>query len=206
MSINSLTNAATARRPDFAPLNRAPNGLSEIASAASGMPAATTAEVAQPADGATATNGVNTAMQVLFGYIPTEVLTLYVSIVAATHPSSHGGAGAAANVIDQTTKVMPVDWIVFWSFLAATPIILWVVYAAKLKSAQKQLPVAFAAWPLWEMFAATFAYFAWAFALPGTPFRQFADWYSAGLAGVAVLVVSTILGLLAPLFQNRLGT
>jgi len=201
MSINSLTNAATARRADFAPLNRVPNGLSEIAAAAAGMPAANTGGAA-PADGMTATNGINTAMQVLFGYIPTEVLTLYVAVVAAVHPST---AGAEAITVPPTTTVQPEDWGIFWSFLVATPVILWLVYAAKMKSAQKPLPISFSAWPLWEMFAATVAYVAWAFALPGTPFRQFENWYSAGLAGVAVLVASTVLGLLAPLFQRRLG-
>lgn len=208
MSINSLTNAATARRSDFAPLGRVPNGLSEIASAAAGAPAAET-DGAKPADGATAANGVNTAMQVLFGYIPTEVLTLYVAVVAAIHPSpvagsaGTAGAGVVAQVA-QGTKVMPSDWITFWIFLVSTPIIFWVVYAAKLKSARKPIPLAFSTWPLWEMFAATLAYFAWAFALPSTPFHE-ETWYSAGLAGVAVLIASTILGLLAPLFQRPLG-
>jgi hypothetical protein len=196
MSINSLTNAAAARRADFAPLSRVPNGLGEIAAAAAGMPLSLrTGYSATLADGPT-TNSVNTAMQVLFGYIPTEVLTLYVAIVAAIHPSSPG---------NPTPKVGPEDWFVFWSFLAATPIVLWVVFASKMKSAQKPLPLAFSNWPLWEMFAATVAYVAWTFALPGTPFREFTNWYSAGLAGVVVLVASTVLGLLAPLFQNTLG-
>ena len=207
MSINSLTNAATARRPDFAPLNGVPNGFSEIALAAAGTPATNTGG-ATPANGATALNGVNTAMQVLFGYIPTEVLTLYVAVVAAIHPNPSGSAGSTGSgVVAQVTKVMPSDWITFWSFLVATPIIFWVVYATKLKSAQKPIPIALGSLPLWEMFAATLAYFAWAFALPATPFRQFdGTWYSAGLAGVAVLIVSTVLGLLAPLFQRPLGT
>jgi hypothetical protein len=56
------------------------------------------------------------------------------------------------------------------------------------------------------MFAATFAFCAWAFALPNTPFQVFASWYSAGLAGISVLLASTVLGLLAPLFQRPLGT
>jgi hypothetical protein len=208
MSINSLTNAAIARRSDFAPLSRVPNGLSEIARAAAGAPAAEI-DGAQPADGATTTNGVNTALQVLFGYIPTEVLTLYVAVIAAIHPTSAAGSsgtsGAVAGAqVAQGTKVMPSDWITFWIFLGSTPIIFWVVYAAKVKSGQKPIPVAFSTWPLWEMFAATLAYFAWAFSLPSTPFRE-ETWYSAGLAGVAVLIASTVLGLLAPLFQRPLG-
>ena len=209
MSINSLTNAAAARRPDFAPLSKVPNGLGEIAMAATIAPAAD-ADGAKPAEKITAANGVNTAMNVLFGYIPAEVLTLYVAVVAAIHPSVSGGAGTegtTSTVVDSATKVTMADWVTFGIFLVATPIIFWVVYAVKLKSAQKPLPLPFSTWPLWEMFAATIAYCAWAFALPATPFHQFDGlWYSTGLAGVAVLVTSTVLALLAPLFQRPLGT
>jgi hypothetical protein len=205
MSINALTNAAVARRPDFVPLVRVPNGLSEIAVAAAGMPAPSTAGAAPPATGMTAANGVNTALQALFGYIPTEVLTLYVAVLAVLHPSASGAAGTGTKALREATKVTPVDWAVFYIFLAATPVILWLVYAAKLKSAQKPLPIRCSTWPVWEMFAATVAYSICAFALSCTPFIQF-DWYSPGLAGLAVLLVSTVLGLLAPLFQNKLGT
>lgn len=205
MSINTLTNAAAARRPDFAPLARVPNGLSEIAAAASGMPATSTAGAAPAVSGITATNQTNTALQVLFGYIPTEVLTLYVAVLAALRPSPSGAAATGTNALQEATRVTFADWAVFCIFLVATPVILWLVYAAKLKSAQKPLPSRYSAWPVWEMFAATIAYSTWAFALPATPFGQF-DWYSPGLAGVAVLVVSMALGLLAPLFQNKLGT
>jgi hypothetical protein len=47
---------------------------------------------------------------------------------------------------------------------------------------------------------------AWAFALPNSPFRDFAQfgWYSQALAGVMVLVVSTTLGLIAPIVQRPL--
>lgn len=68
----------------------------------------------------------------------------------------------------------------------------------------KPLPLAPRAWPMWEMFAATVAYVAWAFVLPNSPFQQFQDWYSSALAGVVVLAATTILGLLAPVVQRRL--
>jgi hypothetical protein len=204
MSINSLTNAAAARRPDFAPINKVPVGLSEIAVAAAGMPAAEgTSSGSPPPKGMTAANGVNTAMNVLFGYIPIEVVTLYVAILAAVHPSADGGGHSHT---PQELEVTHTDWVIFWIFLIATPLVLWVVFAAKLKSAQKDLPMKLAAWPFWEMCAATVAFAAWAFALPETPFRDFRDWYTPGLGTFAVLAVSTILGLLAPLFQNKLGT
>jgi hypothetical protein len=197
MSISSLANAAAARRSDFAPLGGIPQGLAEIASASGTAPAPAPHAASPPPPGGPpapsanqGANGVNTALNVLFGYIPTEVLTLYVAFIAA---------------IQKPDKVSRAQWVVFWSFLAFTPIVVWMVYAAKVKVARGALPIAFRAWPVWEMLAATIAYVVWAFALPQTPFVQYL-WYSSALAGIAVLVTSTVLGLLAPLFQRPLGT
>lgn len=95
-------------------------------------------------------------------------------------------------------------WTTFWCFLIATPVVAWLVYAAKIKAAQKPLPIMYGTWPIWEMFAATAAYCAWAFALPNSPFLDY-SWYSAPLSGVVVLVASTVLGLVAPFFQRPLN-
>lgn len=186
MSVNSLANAAAARRPDTTPLGTVPAGLHEIALAAAASPAAGAAGGQAPVAGAG--QAIDTTFNVLFGYIPTEVLTLYVAVLAA---------------LKQTKEVTPADWLAFWCFLAATPIVVWLVYGAKLRALQKPIPLRFGAWPVWEMFAATIAYFAWALALPNTPFAAY-GWYSQSLSGVAVLVASTILGLLAPFFQRPL--
>ena len=187
MSINALTNAAAARRSDFFPLNRVPQGLRDIARAAATAPA-TEPEGAAGGQAAESSGQIDTALHVLFGYIPTEVLTLYVAVLAA---------------VQQPNKVTSADWTAFWGFLVATPIVVWLVYGAKVKVAGKPVPLTFGTWPLWEMFAATVAYCAWAFALPNTPFSAY-PWYSAGLSGVAVLVASTGLGLLGPFFQRTL--
>jgi hypothetical protein len=187
MSINALTNAALARRPDFVPLNSVPKDFKQIAAAAG----ATTSSPQRAAPGGDENgNAINTALHVLFGYIPTEVLTLYVAILA---------------VIQKPGHVTKADWIIFWVFLVATPVIVWLVFGAKLMSAEKPVPWAFEKWPLWEMCGATVAYAAWAFALPNTPFTDY-GWYSPGLSGIGVLVASTVLGLLAPFFQKPLGS
>src|SRR5271170_6877648 len=82
MSINSMTNAAAARRSDLGSVAAPPAGFGEIAAAAAGMPAAVPAGGVPPAaNGSQTKNDVNTALNVLFGYIPTEVLTLYVAIL-----------------------------------------------------------------------------------------------------------------------------
>lgn len=178
MSINSLANAAAARRPDtIAPQ---PRNLDEIAAAAQATPA----KVA----GATPKGNIETALNVLFGYIPTEIITLYVAVLAA---------------IGVESQVTQAEWNAFWVFLAATPVVVWLVYGAKLRNADLPLPLAFGAWPLWEMLAATIAFAAWAFALPQSPFAKF-DWYAPALSGVVVLITSAVLGLLAPFFQRPL--
>jgi hypothetical protein len=181
VSINALTNAALARRSDFAPEGRVPSSLNEIAMAAGATPAVV--------GGAPSATGPNTALQTLTTYIPTEVLTLYVSAVAVLNV---GGQEQGR-------------WIPFWCFLAATPLVTWIAFATKVKTAGKPIPASPSKWPLWEMIAATIAYVAWTFALPSTPFAQL-SWYSAGLAGFLVLVASTALGLMAPLMQRPLPT
>jgi len=186
MSIDSLTNAAAARRPDMAPQGRIPRNYSELATASSTPP--TTGET--PDTDAAGSAQISTALKLLFDYIPTEVLTLYVAVVAAL-----------------STPDGPAQWglTAWWMFVVATPLVVWLVFAAKVKAAGKSIPALPSSWPLWEMAAATVAFMAWTFALPDGPFAEF-GWYSAALAGVGVLVASTMLGLIAPLFQTPLST
>jgi hypothetical protein len=189
MSINSLANAAAARRRDFRPAQTVPNRYRQIAQSAD-TPAAPAADGAKQEEAASATK-VDTGLNLLIGYIPTEVLTLYVAFLAVLQRQ-----GEAPH--------RP-QWIAFWCFLVITPIAVWLVFGGKLIAAQKPPPLAFRTWPVWEMFAATAAYFAWAFGLPETPFAEF-SWYSSGLAGFAVLLASVVLGVLAPFFRRELST
>lgn len=190
MSINSMANAAAARRPDIGSANTVPRGIAEIADASSSTPIAVSTSAPAQQNQSSATP-IDTAFNVLFGYIPTEILTLYVAVLAA---------------VAKEGKVTPALWITFFCFLVATPIVVWLVFGAKLIAVRKAIPLEYAKWPVWEMFAATVAFSAWAFALPNSPFSQFTEWYSPALSGVVVLVASTVLGLLAPFFQNTLGS
>lgn len=185
MTISALANAAAARREDLVPLGTVPDGIGQIAQAASTPPTTT-----PPAGGRAPTGSgqIDTALNVLFGYIPVEVLTLYVAVLAAIH---------------QTDKVTSAEWAAFWAFLVVTPVVEWAAYAAKTKVPEKHLPLRPRYWPRWEMSAATVAYLAWAFALPNSPFVAY-GWYSSALGGVAVLVASSFLGLAAPFFQRPL--
>jgi hypothetical protein len=116
---------------------------------------------------------------------------LYVAVLAALQPPTKEAVASPS-------------WAIFWWFLIVTPLVIWLVYITKAKSTGKPIPWAPLKWPLWEMAAGTIAYVAWAFSLPTTPFASLA-WYSTGLAGVVVLITSTVLGLLAPLFARPLN-
>ncbi len=182
MSISSMASVAFVRRkdvdvPQVAAAKAAPNSLEKIEMATAGT--------------ADSQSAVTTALKVIVTYIPTEVLTLYVAVIAAIR-------------IPNQTNYPPL-WKTFYCFLVATPIVVWLVYAAKCSAAGKPIPVSPRAWPIWEMFAATVAYVTWAFALPQTPFQQF-NWYTPALSGIMVMIVSTLLGLLAPLVSRPLDS
>src|SRR4051812_25859672 len=91
-------------------------------------------------------------LNVLFGYIPTEVVTLYVAVSTALQPDKT--QDAANTAMNANPKSL---WIAFWVFLVATPLAVWVIYASKVKAAGKPVPVNYGAWPLWEMTAALIA-------------------------------------------------
>jgi hypothetical protein len=122
----------------------------------------------------------------IVGYIPTEIVAVYVPAVAAiTTPGVQTGEG---------------QWVLLIVVLALTPITTWAVFAAKRRNAGAPLPVAPATWPWPEMLIASVAFLLWAFTLPRTPFEQF-HWYQPGLAAVLLLVGTLVLGLLVPLLR-----
>lgn len=142
MSITSMANVAFVRRADVSTnsvsVNAAPKSASQIELATAGTPNSQSA--------------VTTALKVIVTYIPTEVLALYVAVLAA--------------IQDPTRQSRRSLWVAFYCFLVLTPIVVWLVYAAKVRAAKKPLPTSARAWPLWEMFAATVAFVAWALACP----------------------------------------
>ncbi|MEO7838959.1 MAG: hypothetical protein ABIU06_06390 [Anaerolineales bacterium] len=176
MSINSMANAAVARRPDYPPSKRTPKTAAERASAAGKDP--------------TPENSVSTTLKTLTTYVPTETLTLYVALIAALQPT-------------QNTSTPISLWIAFWFFFIFTPLAIWIAYATKITADGKKLPILPRYWPKWEMLAGTIAYTAWSFGLPNSPFSQF-TWYSSAVAGFIVLIASTFLGMIAGLFQRPL--
>jgi hypothetical protein len=193
VSINSLTNAALARRTDVFPINRVPAGVAEIAHAAASNPRVTSASASVLEGQATSTresaDSTQTALHILIDYIPTEVITIYVAAITAS-----------ASQPNQSTDIA---WTFFWIALFMTPVTVLFIFAAKLRNMGLSLPQAFnpKKWPLWEMIAATISFSAWAIGLPKSPFASL-SWYNAGIASLCLMLVSTLLGLIAPIFQQ----
>ncbi len=178
MSINAMADAAISRRDDYPPTNRPPKGAKERARFTGGEP--------------TSDNNLTTAIKTVTTYVPTETLTLYVALLAVLQPIDSTSASPTTGL-----------WVAFWIFLAFTPTAIWITYATKVKSDSKKIPWKPSYWPLWEMIAGTVAYIAWAFSLPDSVFSVY-SWYSTPIAGFVILVTSTILGMLAGIFQNPL--
>jgi hypothetical protein len=171
MSINAMTNAAVARRTDFPPAAGAPQGNQQIANAAGG------ARVQQ--------NDVTAALAVITTYIPTEVLTVYIALLA---------------VFPSATTPRSTIWKILIAFLVITPAAVWSVYAAKVKARTGRLPTTARELPIWEMLAGILAFAGWAVSLPDAPYLAYLALPSA-LGAVVIVTVSGLLGLLAPLFQ-----
>ena len=213
MSINSMANAAAARRPDIGVPGTTPQDLRQIAQAArttpqavnagpltpsrligaiGGLPrqpiAPSRAPSTAPSDATPGAGSVDSAYNTLFGYIPTEVVTLYVAVVTA---------------ISSKPENWKLDTLV--AFLLITPLVVWIAYATKVKGAGKPIPARLSQWPVWEMVAAELAFGAWAFALWNQSAPDTTT-VPTGLASLVVLATSTGLGLLSPLFQRPLPT
>lgn len=166
MSISSMTNVAV----DHTLAQRVPLSESTRFTAMS-----------QSAHGASSqTSEINKALDVIMAYIPTEILTVYVPVLAMLETTAGKVSG-------------------FQSFLIATPIVVWLLFAAKLRTASGRLPLDPRTWPWWEMFAATLAFFVWACALDNSAVPV---GINENLAGILVLISAPALGLLAPIFRS----
>ncbi len=185
MSISSMTNVAMARRVDVETDEVVPVTTTGIVGATSGTPESRT--------------GVAGAMQIIMTYVPTEILALYTSISTAIQ-----SVGTSSN--NNLEQSFMSAWIAFWACFAMTPISVWLLYASKVKQAGKRLPIGFRTWPKWEMFAATLAFVAWAFAMPGSPFRSFEGFYSPGVAAIVLPCTAMLIGLAAPIMHQELKT
>src|SRR5688572_26281875 len=77
--------------------------------------------------------GGNAALDAIVAYVPTEVISVYVGIAAALS-GSKGEAKATPELV-------------FWVFIVATPVIVWLLFAARMKSADLGVPLHPRKWP-----------------------------------------------------------
>lgn len=173
MSISSMTNLALNRRADVVANNATSNASSNVEQ-----------NKAPPAGAQSSTGSILAAIT---AYIPTEIITVYVATLGAL------SAPASARPGDGLTATI--------AFLLLTPVIVWLIYAGKVKASGKPLPSSVKEWPIWEMTAATISFAVWATALPNSPMTSL-QLISSAMAAVLIMVVSLVLGLIGPLVQR----
>lgn len=197
MSVGSMANVAVARRDD---------DLGAKDAAGEVQPVDTVERVAEAsgAKSGTETSGTATLMSIAT-YIPTEVIGLYLAALAAVRSGVKPQEVSASVAANTGTLNLPSDGevVVAFIFTIMTPLIVWLVYAAKVRAGGGGRPLRPQLWPKWEMFAATIGFITWSFSLPDSPFARF-SWYNVAWATFAVLAVTTALGLVGPLFQRTI--
>ena len=138
---------------------------------------------------ATDDNRVTNALNALVGYIPTEVITLYVAALSA-----EAALHSTVPAIDAAT--------ILWFFVGLTPLLLLLIYLSKVAATGDKLPGP-REWPWWKMVAATIAFFVWALAVPGNPYLRDA---AAAVAGLGAMLASTLLSIMTPIFERPAPT
>lgn len=123
---------------------------------------------------------ISDAIAIVVSYIPTEVVTLYVVVL-----------GIIAKDSEKALALI--------SFLAATPLMVWLVYAVRERESDHPIPWKPSEWPLWEMIAALVAFAAWSAALPGSPVHSY---FREAYTTIALLVVSVLLPMLSRLAKK----
>lgn len=168
MSLNTLTDRHVASR-----LRAAPAPLQ--------APSTTGQAAAAPAK-----NALSSALDALTTFIPTEVITLYVAVLAA-------------NTAAPTPVIAPLT--VYVIFVCATPVLLLLLFLGKW--VQQQSPPAAlpppGQWPWWKMAAAAIAFSVWALAVPGNPLVSGGG---ATVAGILALAVPMLLTVVTPIIER----
>jgi RsiW-degrading membrane proteinase PrsW (M82 family) len=207
MSLVSMTNVAVARRSDTK--QKVPTGPADVNAAAHG-------------DTTPSNDAITTAMGAVISYFPSEISVLYTAIVAAITITSTNAAKGPTTQSGQ--------WVAYAVTCVLTPLAVLLLYAARVRAtppAQQKTSEAKAyldkdpadrsehpptlgtpllkwkQWPLTEMIVSTIAFTLWAAALPASPFREIKQ-YTGTVAGVVVLVGTTVLGWAASAFPQQI--
>jgi hypothetical protein len=127
---------------------------------------------------------VQTALNALTRYIPTEIVTLFVPTISALVGNTKISATA-----------------LYWFFSGLTPVILIIVYQG-LRRANGEKTATLAQLPWWRMTASTIAFLAWGPSVPNVPLPFYGDAQGAPLiSGILAILVSVVLNLFEPWFE-----
>lgn len=120
-------------------------------------------------------------------YIPTESITLYIATASAAEALRAYGITAS---------------LTYWFFVGFTPVLLLLIFLRHLAVTGTNWKVSVGKWPWWRIIASTVAFAVWALAVPGNPIISPTDTSGGVLAGLAALLVSTLLNIVAPFFER----
>ena len=127
----------------------------------------------------------------LLRYTPTEWVGIYLAAIALLPTLPDEG-------VSLSDSSFTWRWIVFGIFTGLTPFAVWSVAAVQARAAGVKATV-----PWFEMIVGTFAFAAWAIALPLSPFYDFADW-SGWMGALIAIIVLAVIGLVAKLTGKAL--
>src|SRR5215831_11707355 len=131
------------------------------------------------------TTAAATVLDALARYVPTEIVTLYLTAISAMP--------ALTATFAQVTDVR-----VYWFFAILTPILL-VIAGKRRREGLSPFP----GWgdlPWWKLVASTIAFSVWALAVPNTPYLNSQS--GKIVAAFGALFVSTLLTLFEPIFER----
>jgi hypothetical protein len=126
------------------------------------------------------------ALTALVKFIPTEIVTLYVSAVSV-------GTGFKSVFPSFTPALL------YWSFIILTPILHYLIYFSSLASMNEERPPV-GQWPRWKPLASTIAFSIWALAIPENPYIH--GEAGAAVMGFLVLFVTMLLSYVTPIIER----
>jgi len=175
VSVYTIARQEAERRAKVAPK---PHGAAHTPATPLSPP--TAAPTAQPAITASVGPELGKALESIGTYIPTEVITTYLTILT----------------IIPTTSGHRYQWLMLVTFLIATPIVVWLGVSAAHPGQGLSLPVtAVRSWPWLAMLAASLAFAVFAIGVPGSVINDvswFEPWMSTGAIILSAFVLSQV--------------
>lgn len=150
-----------------------------VASDAAAAPGAMPPPPAAPGGGVPGLAGttVSQALESIGTYIPTEVMATYLALLALV-PATRGHI---------------YQWLMFWFFVIATPIVVWLGVAAAHREKAIALPLRpTRQWPWWPMLGASLAFVAFVVGLPGSVVNDL-RWFEPWMGSAAIILSAFVL-------------